>query len=75
MPSPQTALIEREFPGLHTTAQVAEAVGRDKRTIMRWRKRGLLRPTHYTTQGQTTVWLYTDADLAKAIQLAQKMKR
>jgi DNA-binding transcriptional MerR regulator len=74
MPSPQTALIEREFPDLFTTAQVAVAVGRDKRTVMRWRKRGLLRPSHYTKTGQTTVWLYTEDDLKKALLLAQKMK-
>lgn len=73
MPSPQSLMVRREFPDHYTTSEVADIVGRSKGCILRWRKDGILEPSHYMESGTTVIWLYTEDDLAKAKQIVRTM--
>jgi excisionase family DNA binding protein len=57
----------------YTTPQAAKRIGVSFITIHRWLKDGKIRPQAIPLQGRT-LWLWTDADIAKArkVKAAQK---
>lgn len=57
--------------GYLTTKQIAEAIGRSKDTVERWRDSGFLE-YEVMDHGQTTVYIYKQDQLLVARQLSRK---
>jgi hypothetical protein len=74
MASPLSLLIRRNYPDYYTTTEIASIIGRSKATVERWRKDHKLEPASYAKAGSTTVWLYDEANLAYARELAKNLK-
>lgn len=69
-----TGLMSNIPDGMYTRGQVADKIGRTRDTIKRWHDSGTYKATHWHQSGKTTVWLYTDEDVAAMKQIARTIK-
>lgn len=65
--------IKTMFPDTYFASEIATAIGRSDSTVKRWRKQGVLLPTFRATVSDVHVWLYSEADLKKAKELASTL--
>jgi hypothetical protein len=73
MPNPLQLELREEWPDFYTQRDVAEIIGRSKETVIRWRRMGLLKPTHSIQRGSLKIWLYDEKALNRAKKLARTL--
>lgn len=68
------SFVTRMDPPRYLVSEAAALVGRSKNTLIKWRKRGICVPSETMRFGETTVFLYTDRDIANMRALTSQLK-
>lgn len=74
--SPLDLYIRRNIKGIHyTVSQAAVECGKSVDTLRRWRRTGFFVPSVRHEMGDGYVYLYTEGDMAKLMDIVGRTKR